>query len=118
MGRRDLLLAQDMMASGDPALPLLRGALRRFHAEGDLSNVLVVLHNGAQALAMTGDTSRAQRLREAVEKHIARRGMRLGQTYAGGNAPDERRNPAVDPRDDVLPSLEETMDLFDAGAGA
>jgi hypothetical protein len=110
----EVMLAQSQLASGDPALPVLRDALRRFRREGDLSNILLVLHNGAHALAADGQTERAQQLRAAVDHHIARRGIRLHQTYAGGHAPDERQDGTQIPGDDDPPSLETTIALFES----
>ena len=110
----EVMLAQSLLASGDPALPVLRDALRRFRREGDLSNILLVLHNGVQALAADGQTERAQQLRAAVDHHIARRGIRPQQTYAGGHAPDERQDGTQIPGDDDPPSLETTIALFES----
>jgi predicted ATPase len=109
----ELMLAQDMLASGDPALPTLRSALQRFRHQGDISNILMVLHNGAQALAADGQTERAERLRTAVHQHIIRRGMRLDQTYAGGNVPDGWQTEPLTAGDDP-PSLETTIALFES----
>jgi predicted ATPase/DNA-binding SARP family transcriptional activator len=109
----ELMLAQDMLASGDPALPTLRSALRRFRHQGDISNILMVLHNGAQALAADGQTERAEQLRAAVQQHITARGMRLDQTYAGGNVPDGWHTEPQTATDDP-PSLEATIALFES----
>jgi predicted ATPase/DNA-binding SARP family transcriptional activator len=110
----EVMLAQSLLASGDPALPVLRDALRRFRREGDLSNVLLVLHNGAQALAADGQTERAGQLRAAVDHHITRRGIRPHQTYAGGHAPGEWQTRTQTPSDDEPPSLETTIALFES----
>jgi len=110
----EVMLAQSLLASGDPALPVLRDALRRFRCEGDLSNILMVLHNGVQALAADGQTERAGQLRAAVDQHIARRGMRLHQTYAGGYVPDEWQDGTQISGDGDPPSLETTIALFES----
>jgi hypothetical protein len=110
----ELMLAQNMLASGDPALPTLRRALRRFRREGDLSHILGVLHTGAQALAADGQTERAEQLRAAVNQHVARRGMRLQQTYAVGSIPDEWQTGPRTASDDNPPSLETTIALFES----
>ena len=109
----EVMLAQSLLASGDPALPVLRDALRRFRREGDLSNILIVLHNGVQALAADGQTERAGQLRAAVDQHIARRGIRLHQTYAGGHASDDWQDGTQISGDDDPPSLETTIALFE-----
>lgn len=108
------MLAQNMLASGDPALPTLRSALRRFRREGDLSNILVVLHNGAQALAADSQTERAAQLRAAVHQHIVRHGMRLHQTYARGSVPDGWQTEPQTASDDEPPSLETTIALLES----
>jgi hypothetical protein len=110
----EVMLAQSLLTSGDPALPVLRDALRRFRREGDLSNILLVLHNGAQALAADGQTERAGQLRAAVDQHIARRGIRPHQTYAGGHDPDERQTGTQISSDEDPPSLETTIALFES----
>lgn len=87
----DLLLAQSLLASGespDAALAMLRTALEGFRHEGDLSNMLVVLHNGALAPVAAGHPERADRLRIEVYQHTVRHGIRLPQTYAAGTMPD------------------------------
>jgi predicted ATPase/DNA-binding SARP family transcriptional activator len=109
----ELMLAQSMLASGDPALPTLRSALRRFRREGDTSNILMVLHHGAQALAADGQTERAEQLRAAVHQHSTQRGLRLQQTYAAGNVPDEWQTEPQTTGDDDPPSLEATIALFE-----
>jgi predicted ATPase/DNA-binding SARP family transcriptional activator len=109
----EVMLAQSMLASGDPALPILRDALRRFRREGDLSNILIVLHNGAQALAADGQTERAEQLRAAAHHHITRRGMRLHQTFAGGHVPDGWQTGPRTASDDDPPSLAATIALFE-----
>ena len=135
----ELVLAQDMLASGDPALPLLRLALRRFLREDDLSSVLVVLHTGAQALAADGHADRAERLRTEVDQHILRRGVaadgqadraeqlrsavnqhifrcgvHLHQIYAGeGNVPGQQHSQSPTVSGDDPPSLEATIALFE-----
>lgn len=109
----ELMLAQSMLASGDPALPTLRSALRRFRHQGDISNILMVLHNGAQALAAAGQRERAEQLRAAVHQHIVRRGMRLDQTYAGANVPDAWRAEPQAADEDDPPTLEATIALFE-----
>jgi predicted ATPase/DNA-binding SARP family transcriptional activator len=82
----DLLLARSVLAAADPAdpadaaLPLLRRALRRFHQEDDLSNVLAVLHTGALALAAADHSEQAAQLRAAVHQHAVRHGLRPEQT--------------------------------------
>jgi tetratricopeptide (TPR) repeat protein len=133
----ELLLAQDMLASGDRALPLLRRALRRFQREDDLSSILVVLHNGARALAADGQADRAQRLRVAVDRHILRRGVapdgqadraqqvraavnqhvfqcgvHLHQVYTGGSVPGGPESPAAGDGDPL--SLAATIALFES----
>jgi len=133
----ELVLAQDMLASGEPALPLLRRALRRFQREEDLSSILVVLHNGARALTAEGHADRAERLRAAVDQHILRRGVAPGdqtdhaqrlrvavdqhvfqcgvhlhQIYTGGSAPGGPESPAAG--EDDPPSLEATIALFES----
>jgi predicted ATPase/DNA-binding SARP family transcriptional activator len=110
----EVMLAQSLLTSGDPALPVLRDALRRFRREGDLSNILLVLHNGAQALAADGQTERAGQLRAAVDQHIARRGIRPHQTYAGGHSPDEWQTGTQISSDDDPPSLETTIALLES----
>ena len=134
----ELLLAQDRLMSGEPALPLLRRALGRFQREEDLSNILLVLHNGARALAADGQDDRAEQLRAAVEQHILRRGiapdgreryreeqlraavnehvlrcgMHLHQIYTGGNAPDGQDIESAMPGDDT-PTLRATIALLE-----
>jgi hypothetical protein len=109
----EVILAQSLLASGDPALPVLRDALRRFRREGDLSNTLLVLHNGAHALAADGQTERAAQLRAAADRHLARRGIRPHQTYAGGHLPDDWQDGTQMSSDDDPPSLETTIVLFE-----
>jgi hypothetical protein len=108
------MLAQSMLASGDPALSTLRSALRRFRREGDTSNILMVLHNGVQALAADGQIERAEQLRVAAHRHITQRGLRLQQTYAAGNVPDEGQTKTQTTGDDDPPSLEATIALFES----
>jgi predicted ATPase/DNA-binding SARP family transcriptional activator len=110
----EVMLAQSLLTSGDPALPVLRDALQRFRREGDLSNTLMVLHNGVQALAADGQTERAGQLRAAVDQHITRRGIRPHQTYAAGHAPDERQDGTQISSDGDPPSLETTIALFES----
>jgi hypothetical protein len=113
-GASELMLAQSMLASGDPALSILRSALNRFRSEEDLSSMLLVLHNGPQALAAADQAERAAQLRAAVDRHIVRRGIRLHQTYAGGNAPDgSQAGPPTATVDDP-PSIEATIALFES----
>jgi hypothetical protein len=113
-GASELMLAQSMLASGDPALSILRSALNRFRSEEDLSSMLLVLHNGPQALAAADQAERAAQLRAAVDRHIVRRGIRLHQTYAGGNASDgSQAGPPTATVDDP-PSIEATIALFES----
>ncbi|APU12744.1 AfsR/SARP family transcriptional regulator [Actinoalloteichus fjordicus] len=78
----ELMLAQTMVDAGDgEALPLLRTSLRRFLNEGDLSNQLAVLHNGALALDAAGDAAGAALLRNVVHFHQAHSGIRPAGTY-------------------------------------
>jgi predicted ATPase len=113
-GASELMLAQSMLASGDPALAILRSALNRFRSEEDLSSMLLVLHNGPQALAAAGQAERAEQLRAAVDQHILRRGIRLHQTYAGGNAPNGSQTGPLPAIDGDPPSLEATIALFES----
>jgi hypothetical protein len=76
--------------------------------------ILVVLHNGAQALAADGQTERAAQLRAAVHQHIVRHGMRLHQTYARGSVPDGWQTEPQTASDDEPPSLETTIALFES----
>jgi hypothetical protein len=74
----ELMLAQTLVDAGDvEALPLLRTSPQRFLNEGDLSNQLAVLHNGALAL----DAAGAALLRDFVHFHQARSGIRPAGTY-------------------------------------
>ncbi|WP_193789959.1 AfsR/SARP family transcriptional regulator [Streptomonospora alba] len=78
----ELMLAQTLVDARDgEALPLLRTSLRRFLTEGDLSNQLAVLHNGALALDAAGDPAGAALLRDVVHFHQARSGIRPAGTY-------------------------------------
>ncbi len=85
----ELMLAQTLVDAGDgEALPLLRNSLRRFLDEGDLSNQLAVLHNGALALDAAGDAAGAALLRDVVHSHQARSGIRPAGTYLQPIVPD------------------------------
>ncbi|MGW3353504.1 AfsR/SARP family transcriptional regulator [Nonomuraea rubra] len=78
----ELMLAQTLVDTGDgEALPLLQNSLRRFLNEGDLSNQLAVLHNGALALDAAGDAAGAALLRNVVHFHQARSGIRPTGTW-------------------------------------
>ncbi len=78
----ELMLAQTLVDAGDgEALSLLRTSLRRFLTEGDLSNQLAVLHNGALALDAAGDMAGAALLRDVVHFHQAHIGIRPTETY-------------------------------------
>ncbi|AOS61863.1 AfsR/SARP family transcriptional regulator [Actinoalloteichus hymeniacidonis] len=78
----ELMLAQTLIDSRDgEALPLLRTSLRRFLDEGDLSNQLAVLHNGALALDAAGDAAGAALLRNIVHFHQAQSGIRPTGRY-------------------------------------
>lgn len=78
----ELMLAQTLVEAGDgEALPLLRTSLRRFLDEGDLSNQLAVLHNGALALDAAGDAAGAALLRDVVHFHQARSDIRPAGSY-------------------------------------
>ena len=78
----EFMLAQTLVDAGDgEALPLLRASLRRFLDEGDLSNQLAVLHNGALALDAAGDAAGATLLRDVVHFHQARSGIRPAGTW-------------------------------------
>ncbi|MEU0129426.1 MULTISPECIES: BTAD domain-containing putative transcriptional regulator [unclassified Streptomyces] len=78
----ELMLAQTLVdAKGGEALPLLRSSLRRFLIEGDLSNQLAVLHNGALVLAAADDADGAALLRNVVHSHQARSDIRPAGTF-------------------------------------
>jgi predicted ATPase/DNA-binding SARP family transcriptional activator len=78
----EFMLAQTLVDAGDgEALPLLRTSLRRFLDEGDLSNQLAVLHNGALALDAAGDAAGAALLRDVVHFHQARSDIRPAGTW-------------------------------------
>ena len=62
----------------------------------------------ARAVAAAGQ------LRAAVDQHIARRGIRPHQTYAGGHSPDERQTGTQIPSADDPPSLETTIALLES----
>ncbi|MHA6626288.1 BTAD domain-containing putative transcriptional regulator [Pseudonocardia sichuanensis] len=85
----EFMLAQTLVDAGDgDALPLLRSSLRRFLDEGDLSNQLAVLHNGALALDAAGDAAGAALLRDVVHSHQARSGIRPAGTFLRSIMPD------------------------------
>ncbi|WP_419995773.1 BTAD domain-containing putative transcriptional regulator [Streptomyces boninensis] len=78
----ELMLAQTLVDAGDgEALPLLQISLRRFIDEGDLSNQLAVLHNGALALDAAGDAADAALLRDVVHFHMVHSDIRPAGTY-------------------------------------
>ncbi|SCK22797.1 MULTISPECIES: BTAD domain-containing putative transcriptional regulator [unclassified Streptomyces] len=78
----ELMLAQTLVDAGTgEALPLLRSSLRRFLIEGDLSNQLAVLHNGALALDAADDPAGAALLRDVVHSHQARSDIRSAGTF-------------------------------------
>ncbi|MFF2698124.1 BTAD domain-containing putative transcriptional regulator [Streptomyces cyaneofuscatus] len=78
----ELMQAQTLVdAREGEALPLLSSSLRRFAGEGDLSNQLAVLHNGALALDAAGDPAGAALLRDVVHFHQARSGIQPTGTF-------------------------------------
>ncbi|MFI6339890.1 BTAD domain-containing putative transcriptional regulator [Streptomyces sp. NPDC050535] len=84
----ELMLAQTLVdAKGGEALPLLRSSLRRFLTEGDLSNQLAVLHNGALALDAADDAAGAALLRNVVHFHQARSDIRPAGTFLQSTVP-------------------------------
>lgn len=74
----ELLLAQHMLAAGDPVedtLWTLRRAVAGLRREDDISNLLAALHTGALALASAGQVEQAARLRAATLRQAARHGI-------------------------------------------
>ncbi|MEU0763664.1 BTAD domain-containing putative transcriptional regulator [Streptomyces microflavus] len=84
----ELMLAQTLVdAQGGEVLPLLRSSLRRFLIEGDLSNQLAVLHNGALVLDATDDAAGAALLRDIVHFHQAHSDIRPAGTFLQSTVP-------------------------------
>ncbi len=84
----ELMLAQTLVdAKGSEALPLLRSSLRRFLDEGDLSNQLAVLHNGALVLDAADDAAGAALLRGIVHFHQAHSDIRPAGTFLQSTVP-------------------------------
>ncbi|MET8380082.1 AfsR/SARP family transcriptional regulator [Streptomyces microflavus] len=84
----ELMLAQTLVDAQDgEALPLLRSSLRRFLIEGDLSNQLAVLHNGALVLDAADDAVGAALLRDIVHFHQARSDIRPAGTFLQSTVP-------------------------------
>lgn len=78
----ELMLAQTLLdTQSAEALRLLRSSLRRFLIEGDLSNQLAVLHNGALALEAADNPADAALLRDVVHSHQARSDIRPAGTF-------------------------------------
>ncbi|GAB7036725.1 MULTISPECIES: AfsR/SARP family transcriptional regulator [Catenuloplanes] len=110
----ELMLGQTMVAAGDrDAIAVLWSSLRRFRDEGDLSNVLAVLHNGALALDAAGDHDGAAVLHAVVRIHHVRNGIQPAGAYIGTDAPPAR--PAGDPPADP-PSLADAIAVLEAAA--
>ncbi len=86
----ELMQAQTLIDAGrgGEALPLLRSSLLRFLGEGDLSNQLAVLHNGALALEALDEAADAALLRDVVHSHQARSGIRMAGTYLHSVVPE------------------------------
>ncbi|GAA3888052.1 AfsR/SARP family transcriptional regulator [Streptomyces sedi] len=106
----ELMLAQTLVEAGDgEALPLLRSSLRRFLDEGDLSNQLAVLHNGALALEAAGDAAGAALLRDVVHFRQAHSDIRPAGTFLESTVPRgwyEGAPPAAPPTlDDAIAVL-------------
>ncbi|MEU1223340.1 AfsR/SARP family transcriptional regulator [Streptomyces microflavus] len=84
----ELMLAQTLVdAKGGEALPLLRSSLRRFLIEGDLSNQLAVLHNGALVLDAADDAAGAALLRDIVHFHQVHSDIRPAGTFLQSTVP-------------------------------
>ncbi|MEU1175543.1 AfsR/SARP family transcriptional regulator [Streptomyces microflavus] len=84
----ELMLAQTLVDAQDgEALPLLRSSLRRFLIEGDLSNQLAVLHNGALVLDAADDAAGAALLRDIVHFHQVHSDIRPAGTFLQSTVP-------------------------------
>ena len=90
--RRRTGTESDPVRGGVRALDALRRAALWFRQEEDITLSVVALHLGSVALAVSGQTSEATRLRDAVHGHAQILGLPPDFLHRLGSVADERNH--------------------------